>query len=293
MGVCHSSHVNTTVDSNPVKTIFSYEEYKHNLLPFDLILFKGTDCVSKTIQRVQRKKLGIPNSDDAFSHVGIVVTSDILEIPKGLVRQSEFRESHFVKQLSEKSGNQRSVDTMTSQLLLKPGEKYVWESTMSGPLADGVRNVNHKSFLGVQLRNLDEVIREYGKPCCRTPCCMCTRKRGPGSPNIAVCHLRDNPFTRMTLNGDTVAVTSSVVDHLVNNVKELIDEKTTTIFDSEPRRGTNDYVSSITFHEYDGSTTTFSENRSATGALKGFSGVGLEDDAIGKQRMSGTIVDKL
>jgi hypothetical protein len=46
---------------------------------------------------------------------------------------------------------------------LDDDELYVFESTMSGPLGDGALNIKGESFLGVQMRNLDVVMREYDK----------------------------------------------------------------------------------------------------------------------------------
>lgn len=41
------------------------------------------------------------------------------------------------------------------------GALYVWEATMSGPLGDGVMNIDGEAFLGVQLRDLDDVVEAY------------------------------------------------------------------------------------------------------------------------------------
>ena len=35
---------------------------------------------------------------------------------------------------------------------------YIWESTMSGPLNDGVFNIHGDSFAGAQVRDLDDVV---------------------------------------------------------------------------------------------------------------------------------------
>lgn len=96
------------------------------ITPLDLVLFAGKDFVSSTIRKLQNKKLQIGD----FSHVGVVVSSDILP---------------HVKQL-------------------QPGEWYVWESTSSLRLPGFENEVpdvfgNHK--LGVQIRNLKKVLDIY------------------------------------------------------------------------------------------------------------------------------------
>ena len=96
---------------------------KNNILPLDIIFFRGTDPVSKLICSLQKQRLGRGD----YSHVAVVVNSEILpSVPQ-----------------------------------LKPGELYVWESTMSKELfgiTDGVRNINNKGVFGVQIRNLKNVI---------------------------------------------------------------------------------------------------------------------------------------
>lgn len=105
-----------------------YDDVKHLLKPFTPILFKGSDFVSKTICDIERFGNRIARSGD-FSHVGMIVTSDILDHPKVL-----------------------------------PNKIYVWESTMSGRLGSGVKNIYDKSYLGVQLRDFDELVVGYDKP---------------------------------------------------------------------------------------------------------------------------------
>lgn len=105
-----------------------YSRVRGNLRPFDLVLFSGNDFVSDTIKYLEYKQLRKPEADD-FSHVGMIVTDQILNHP-----------------------------------LVQPGKVYIWESTMSGKLADGVPNIDGRSFLGVQLRDFDEVIKAYDVP---------------------------------------------------------------------------------------------------------------------------------
>lgn len=100
--------------------------------PLDLILFRGGDMVSDAIRYIQGRCLRptgqrtLVECVKEFSHIGLVVTREILEDER-----------------------------------LEKGKLYIWESTMSGPLTDGVKSVDGKSFLGVQLRDLDAVIESY------------------------------------------------------------------------------------------------------------------------------------
>jgi hypothetical protein len=110
----------------------SYNEYKYFIKPLDLVMFKGGDFLSdfiRFLEKSRNKNISKKEYDlecDAFSHVGIVVNDEILNDPR-----------------------------------LKPGKLYIWESTMSGKLSDGVYNIDGKSYLGVQLRDLDKVVKAY------------------------------------------------------------------------------------------------------------------------------------
>lgn len=116
----------------PIKQGEKYQNIKNQIKPFDLVLFKGGDYISDFIRYVQylntdthyNKKYKV--NSNQFSHVGLVVTNDIL--------------------------NDSSLDH---------GKLYIWESTMSGDLTDGVPNVLGESYLGVQLRELDLVVKNY------------------------------------------------------------------------------------------------------------------------------------
>jgi hypothetical protein len=94
--------------------------------PFDLILFRGADFISDSIRKLQK----IASTKGEFSHVGIVVNTDILPNIKNAV----------------------------------PGKWYIWESTMSGKLNDGINDVETgEAFFGTQIRSLDEIIEKYSK----------------------------------------------------------------------------------------------------------------------------------
>lgn len=95
--------------------------------PFDLIGFRGADFVGRGLRQLQRLQLG---SAADVSHVGLYVDATVLH------------SDH-----------------------IKPGRRYILESTCGGPLADGVRNIYGEAFLGVQIRDLDEVLQHCkGEP---------------------------------------------------------------------------------------------------------------------------------
>lgn len=110
-----------------------YSEYKDNIKPLDIIFFKGDEFVSNSIRFFQKRRATENTTNynidpDAFSHVGLVVTHEILNDHR-----------------------------------LVPYKLYIWESTMSGSMSDGVNNIDGQSFFGTQLRDLDEVIKAYDK----------------------------------------------------------------------------------------------------------------------------------
>ena len=106
------------------------EYYKNcNIKPLDLLLFKGGDFVSDSIRKLSRKIMGGRYEAGKFSHVGVVISREILNIP-----------------------------------ILEYGKLYIWEATMSGKLGGDVYNVQGDWFLGVQIRDFDEVIQSYDKP---------------------------------------------------------------------------------------------------------------------------------
>ena len=115
-----------------------YTDVKGNLQSFDLLLFRGGDFISDFIRFIERRVIRdmdpklikrIPIKHSNYSHVGMVVKSDILNHPT-----------------------------------IKEGEVYIWESTMSGDYADGVPNIDGVPYFGVQLRKFDEVMDAYDRP---------------------------------------------------------------------------------------------------------------------------------
>jgi hypothetical protein len=105
----------------------SYEELVHRLQPLDAIFFQGTDFVSRLIRRTEL----FVDGNGYYSHVGVIVPRSALPgiIPKEL------------------------------------GDWFTWESILSGPLTDGVYDVQtNKVFFGVQLRPLKEVLLNQTSP---------------------------------------------------------------------------------------------------------------------------------
>jgi len=87
--------------------------------PLDLIFFKGADLISKTVLLAE----AINSGNSSFSHVGIVVNKELLNLD-----------------------------------LMEPDLLYILESTVS----DGkVLDINEKRVIGVQIRPLQEVVNSY------------------------------------------------------------------------------------------------------------------------------------
>jgi hypothetical protein len=94
---------------------------------FDLILFRGGDFVSGAIADIEEAYVGVRD----FTHSGIAVRA---------------------KDISKTSDLWRSGDDTL----------YVFESTASGQLVDGVSAVtDRRGHLGVQLRDMSQVVKHY------------------------------------------------------------------------------------------------------------------------------------
>lgn len=133
---------------NMNKTL-DYNYVRNNMKPLDLILFKGNELVSKTIRLLQRIKLGVSDAND-FSHVGMIVNTTIID-------KKEYP-------------------------YLEDDKLYIFESTLSGSLSDGVLNVENKSFFGTQVRDLDLVLKKYNT---KYPLGWCRLKNNPGIISMA------------------------------------------------------------------------------------------------------------
>jgi len=110
----------------------SYEKVRNDLKAFDLIFFRGEGFSADIIRfgewaTSENKNINLDTLE--FSHVGLVLTSDLLHGIKNVV----------------------------------PSEFYIWESTLNDISGIGVTDINEKYFKGVQLRNLDEVVDKYNK----------------------------------------------------------------------------------------------------------------------------------
>lgn len=119
-----------------------YNDIKQNIRPLDLLVFKGDDFVSGIISLLEKRGHKFAKGGD-FTHAGIVITSEILDEP-----------------------------------LLQPGKLYIMEATISGNLGAGVPDIHGRSFLGVQIRDLERLIDAYDYP---------------NTTAIAWCSLTDNP----------------------------------------------------------------------------------------------------
>ena len=93
-----------------------------SISPLDLILFRGVDKISETILLCEK----IAEKNDKYSHIGIVINSEVLPmIPE-----------------------------------LKAGVLYIWESTVADK-TDPPDVETHKPRHGVQIRPLTDVILSY------------------------------------------------------------------------------------------------------------------------------------
>jgi hypothetical protein len=100
-----------------------------NIQPLDVIMCRGHDFISDGIKYLSFKSMGSRYEAGCFSHVGMIITKDVLDIPQ-----------------------------------LEPNKLYIWESTISGALGGHIKNIDGHAFLGVQIRDFDEVIKNYCKP---------------------------------------------------------------------------------------------------------------------------------
>jgi len=105
------------------------EDALQKIKPLDIIAFRGDEFVSDLIAKLENKILA-PELKEMYSHVGMVVTSEILDDP-----------------------------------LLEPGKLYIWEATMSGKLGQNIYSIHHpkKMFLGTLVRPLKELLINYDK----------------------------------------------------------------------------------------------------------------------------------
>ena len=98
---------------------------KDSFRPLDLVLFKGGDYVSDFI-RFAEKKSAKYNVKKDYSHCGIIINKQVYNDPD-----------------------------------MQEGKLYILESTMSGRLGQGLTDIRGKTFLGVQIRDLEQLIPAY------------------------------------------------------------------------------------------------------------------------------------
>jgi len=131
-----------------------YQDIKDNIRPFDLIGFRGGDIISDLISELEQDRLDI----GTFSHVGMIVTSDIL--PYYVINNEKF--------------------------YLKPNHLYIFESTFTyyiPGITEGIPDITTgRGKWGVQLRDFEEIIPRY----------ITNQKT-----KIAWCRLLNNPFDRI------------------------------------------------------------------------------------------------
>lgn len=111
-----------------VKEGVLYEDFKIQLRPFDVILFKGGALFSNIVSLLEEHGNSVPKSGE-FTHVGVVVTYDILE-HKNMMK----------------------------------GKLYILESIVGGSFGHGVKNIEGNTNSGVQIRLLDDVITACDEP---------------------------------------------------------------------------------------------------------------------------------
>lgn len=133
---CNKEHAN-------MKKGELFRNVKDRMRPLDLLLFRGDEFVSNIISKLEKRGNKTSRAGN-FTHAGIIVTRDILDVP-----------------------------------LLKPGKLYVLESTIGGKLGSGVPDIYGRTFLGVQIRDLEILIDAYDRP---------------NSTSIAWCPLYNNPI---------------------------------------------------------------------------------------------------
>lgn len=109
-----------------------FEQLSKQFSPLDLMFFRGTDLANGMICAVSQ----ITTGENRFSHVGLIVNSEILPTVKEL----------------------------------QPGKWYIWESTTSatsGIMANFVDNtpniITGKGKFGVQIRDLEALTYSYTK----------------------------------------------------------------------------------------------------------------------------------
>ena len=104
-----------------------YSDVVKYLRPFDVIFFRGNKIYSKVISALE-KRSEYPGANE-FTHVGMIITSDVVDHPN-----------------------------------VKPGKFYLYESVVSGYFGYGVGDIEgHQWWWGVQIRDLEEIVNACDK----------------------------------------------------------------------------------------------------------------------------------
>lgn len=137
---------------------YNYFDILTQIEPLDLIAFRGGELISDFIAILEHEQVGY----NEFTHVGLVVTSEILP---------------------------NTIHLKNESLTLTPGKKYILESTFSYKIAsDGVPDeLTKHGWLGVQIRDLEQLIPRY----------ITSNKT-----KIALCKLINNPFHKSPLESN-------------------------------------------------------------------------------------------
>jgi hypothetical protein len=140
----------------------SYQEIKGKILPFDLIAFRGDDFISNAISQLEKSQVG----SGFFSHVGMVITSEILPMIKI-------------------GNNQEFIQ------FLQPGKIYTLESNITLHIngrTGGMSDIaDPRGVCGVQIRDIEELIPQY---------------LTSNITKVAWCRLLNNPYARRHTDTD-------------------------------------------------------------------------------------------
>ena len=156
-----------------------YKDIKHKIKPLDLLVFRGGEVVSTAIRYLEQLKVG--NGD--WSHVGLVINTELLPtIPNG-----------------------------------KKNHLYILESAMSGNMNDGVFTTDGKTILGVQVRDLEDVINGYYKM---------------KNTLVGWCKLKNNPYEQKP--DESFDDYEIRFEQLQGDFKNIYNEYGTKFYDANP-----------------------------------------------------------
>lgn len=126
-----------------------------NIEPLDGVFFHSADFVGKLISKVQHRTFGTPKN--APTHCGILVTRDLFT--KCYSDNDKISYLDLLKIQKDSLLPEVPVEVN----YMEPGRFYVFESTESGSISDGVYNVLGESKFGPQIRDLEHIMKNYDK----------------------------------------------------------------------------------------------------------------------------------